>query len=333
MKPLLSKMRGWVSLVAFLALAGPAAFLPATDGFAQQDKAQYVDSLDSHRRRIEALINERLLALLPTGNYVMRAFVSGTKSRLSRATVSGPVLDLPGFRPSVGEAVGGEEKFRVDQVVVRIVINQDIPLTDLQYIRTVVPIWADFQPERGDRLDVQLIPPTSSLEEAAGVEPGDAAEGKSPASTLGLEEKPFGLSWVEWMLVGLLALLILIMFVVVMRTISRPKEPLPSPAVLAAAAAQDPRVEKDKEQQQMEQERQMDEIRHSLIKHLFARPELGRELIASWQGNPVKLNALIHALGPDIARQTIMPHTGREQYQELEETVRQEQAPDRTRLL
>jgi flagellar motor switch protein FliG len=330
-----------------LVLGGLLVLLGALPAGAQQGEPQYVDSLEAYQRRIEGLLHERLSALVPSGNFVLRATVSGVPARLPRAALGGATLDLPGFRPSAGEAVPGEEKFRVEQVVVRIVLNQALPPSDLQYLRTVVPILADFRPERGDRLDMQVIPPSSSLAEAAqaaGETPAGfpaaaapGAEDKGPSS-LGLGERPFGLSWTEWLLVGLLVVLLLIVIRVFMRALSRP--PAPPPPVYpprevaeAAQAAQSAKGELEAEQRRLDQQRQVTELTHSVVRHIFARPELVRDLIAEWQGAPTKLNALIHGLGPTLARQAVMPHVGREAYHDMEETVRQERAPDLTRQI
>ncbi len=308
--------------VLLLAIAGLIALGPAARALAQVGAPQYVESLEGYQQRIEGLIHERLSALLPRGNFVARASVKGSKVRVPRAAVAGAALDLPGFRPAAGEAVPGEERFRVEQVLVRIVLNEQVPEADLQYIRTIVPILADFQPERGDRLDLRVVSPATALKEAE-------------ETALGLTERPFGLSWMEWLVVGVFALMGAIAIVVLLRVIFRPRaEPTPvAVAPPSAAPAHDDAGSMDEERRRMEAERQLNEVRHAVVKHLFARPELGGELIANWQSSPGKLNALIHGLGAAVARQAIMPHLGREAYQDLEETVRQERPPDTTRLL
>ena len=116
---------------------------------------------------------------------MVRADVQGTKERVPNTAVSGTNLDLPGFRPTVSDAVPGVEKYRVQQVIVRIVLNQAVQDSELQYIRTIVPILADFHADRGDRLDLQVI------------QPGQAARPPFGSPAAGM---PLGLSMQEWLL-------------------------------------------------------------------------------------------------------------------------------------
>jgi len=313
-------------LLALLGAVLPAALpggLPLGSGtaLAQEAAPQYVDSLEAYQKRIEGLVGERVSTLLPSGNFVVRATVSGARARIPRATVTGTNLDLPGFRPTQGETVPGAEKFLVEQVLVRIVVNQEVPATELQYLRTIVPILADFRPDRGDRLDLQVISQT----------PGEAA-GKPGAGALG-NDMPFGLSWQEWLLVGVLVLLLFVLLTLMWR-LGAPRRveapaPLPAPP---ASAREEPGVSAA-EQRRLDQERQANDLRHSVIKRLFARPELGRELISGWATSPNKIGDLAHALGLAIARQALLPQLGREEYQALEEKVYGEQAPDASRVL
>jgi len=309
-------------LPALLAAAGLAALLCAVPrpAPAQQTQAQYVDSLDAYQKRIEGLINERLSALLPSGNYVVRADVQGTKERVPNTAVSGTNLDLPGFRPTVSDAVPGVEKYRVQQVVVRIVLNQAVQDSELQYIRTIVPILADFHADRGDRLDLQVI------------QPGQAARPPFGSPAAGM---PLGLSMQEWLLGGVLVLMLLMLLVLMWRLASprRVEAPQPVAAPAPAAPAREEPAMSAADQRRADQERQLAELRHNVIKRLFARPELGRALIQGWAGTPNKLGDLAHGLGLTIARQALLPNLSREDYQALEEKVYGEQAPDASRML
>lgn len=312
--------------------------------WAQESPPQIVDSLEAHQRRIEGLVDERIRALIPSGDYVMKANVTGTPSRLPRGAVEGTAIDLPGFRPTSNEALPGEARFRVDLVQVRIVINQEIPESDLQYLRTIVPILAEFRPERGDRLDLQQIKaiPKPGSEEAAVAEVIEA--GGKPGEEMtpfGPMPKVLGLSWWQWLLIAVLGFFLLMFLIVVWRLVSAftSRKVHMQEAAAAAAAPKPPPPQKDesaeleRERQKLEVERNTNDLKHSVVKRMFARPELGRELIAEWQTSPTKINSLIHAMGPTIARAAILPHVGRERYQELEETVRSERAPDSSKML
>ncbi|MCH8311529.1 MAG: hypothetical protein IID17_00915, partial [Nitrospinae bacterium] len=93
-------------------LAGLSAWLLASTAWAQQPGAQYVDSLEEHQQRIEGLLRERLTAMLPTGNYVLKVFVIGERARVPATRAEPPARSLPGFHPADGESLrsGGEEK-------------------------------------------------------------------------------------------------------------------------------------------------------------------------------------------------------------------------------
>jgi flagellar motor switch protein FliG len=313
------RIQAWaVTLLLALVLAGVGPTARA-----QQATVQYVDSLEAYQRTIEGLVGERLSSLLNSGDYIVRASVSGTRERVRSGAAPGPNLDLPGFRPSGSEPTAGEARFRVEQVVVRIVLNKQLPAADLQYIRTIVPILADFRADRGDRLDLQVT---------AG-EPGQAAGFGAPGGALG-DDMPFGLSWQEWLLVGVLVLLLLVLLVLMWRLAAprRVEPPAAVPAPPAPAPRPEPAVD-PAEQRRAEQERQLSELRHSVIKRLFGRPELGRELLGEWSGSPNKMADLAAALGPTIARQAMLPQLGREEYLALEEKTHSAQAPDASRQL
>ncbi len=314
--PLLAAV--WVTACLAASTAAPAH---------AQEAPQYVNSQAAHRARIEGLIAERLSALVPSGRYVLNAQVLGQTVRVPRATAAGSQLDLPGFRATRGEFLAGEERFRVEQVVVRIVLNQTLPATEQQYLRTIVPILADFRAERGDRLDLQIITP----EPPPGSEGAAAPFGEQPGA-LG-DGVPFGLTWQEWLLIGVLALLLMLLLVLIWRmSAPRRAEPAPPPAPAAAPAPARESGEMEAERRRLEQEREIAEQRHGVVKRLFARPELARELLASAVSNPQRMKDLVHGLGPAVARKTLLPHMGRETYSEIEEQVLTEQAPDAARL-
>lgn len=350
----------WLVLALLCAAAVPAGAQPAEDG-----EPQYVESLERHQRRIEGLIDERLSALVPSGNYVLRARVSGERVTVPAPRVSGTQLDLPGFRPADGSELPQEERVRVDQVAVRIVVQEDLPEADRQYIRTVVPLLADFRPERGDRLDLQVIAPGT----AQGTEPGVAqepvppgeeaaapqaqqppaqprpAQAAQPQAEPAPAEGPLGLTPLDWLLIGLMGLILLLLLVVLLRVffLPSPEQQPPQPAYAAApapeAAARQRARESEQEEAALEterrqaaQERLVRNLRSSVVKALFARPELGTQLVEQWRNEPARLNTLIHALGPQLARRAVLPHLDAETYRGLEETVRGEDMPSAEKL-
>lgn len=319
----------WMS-VCLLAWAVPAG---AQERLAQEQPAQYVDSLEGHQSRIESLIGERLANLLPRKQYVLRAYVTGEKVRVSIGGGVTPRLDLPGFRISPGEALAGEEKFRVDKIVVRIVLNPPVHPVNRQYLRTIIPILAEFREERGDELNLEVIDP-----EAAGLAAGEFPD--FPQTPFGKAEPQglAGLPWWAWVIIGVGGVMALLVMILLLRLIfaGRPKAETPQPVAPPPPLAAEPREDKgaiERERQQMEQERELNALRHSVVKRMFSRPELGQDLIADWQSSAPKLTALIHAVGPSIAREAVMPHMGQEQYQDIEETVLKGQPPDISRQL
>ena len=319
------RLHAWAAAILAAAwLASGSATLHA-----QEAPPQRVDSLDGYQKRIEGLIGERLSTLLPGGNYVVRATVTGTRETVPRSAVAGVSLDLPGFRPATGESVPGESKFRVEQVLVRIVLNQDVAPQDLQYVRTIVPILADFRADRGDRLDLQVIAPGAQAPESPATPFSAALPGSKP---------PFGVTWQEWGVVVGLVLLLFVLLVLIFRLatprrMETPVSTAPPPPPPAVVAAREEAALSATEQRKQDQERQHSELKHSVIKRLFARPDLGKDLLVEWTGSANKLQDLAAALGTTIARQAMLPHLGRETYQGLEEKVLSAKGPDMSRQI
>ncbi|MDH4247432.1 MAG: hypothetical protein OEW39_06420, partial [Deltaproteobacteria bacterium] len=107
--------------------------------------------------------------------------------------------------------------------------------------------------------------------------------------------------------------------------------PTASQLAQKALAAEDKEMED--ERKKAEEERRFGQIRMSIIKRIMSRPELGKVLMDQWQDSPGKINMLIHGLGQRVSRQALVPHLGAERYQELEEAVLTEKAPEKSRLL
>ncbi|MBI4083241.1 MAG: hypothetical protein HY423_11590 [Candidatus Lambdaproteobacteria bacterium] len=345
--------------IALLALAACLAGTPAEAQ--QQGGAQLVDSAEVYQRRIEALVAERLSALFPSQSFVLRAFVVGERTRVPVVAAAPGVFELPGFRRTQGEQPRSEEKFRVDQVVVRVVLHEDVAPADLQYIRTVVPLLADFRAERGDRLDVQVVAPKPPpAPPAAGVAPeaakAEAAapeaaqpEAKEPAVKPGegmakppVPPEPQGFTVRDWIVLGLLGLMLLVLLIVLLRVFLmrlQPAQPAVAPPLPALAHPPPPvrRPEDEKREQELaqarEQQERIDSLRATVVKGLFARSDIGRQLVVAWQSEGDKLAALIHCLGPTVARQALLPHLDRERYRSLEEQVAQEERPSNADLI
>lgn len=357
---------------------------------------QVVDSLDSLQRRIEAIVGERLSTLMPRQTYVLRALVLGHKVMVPRGTTSmSSAYDLPGFRPSPGQTISSEEKYVVDQVIVRIVLNEELSREDIQYLRTIVPILADFRTERGDRLDLQSLPAFNRQPGAFGGQPQGAAgaQGQGPQGQQpqgfgppvqifnqppsgasqpapGFGQQPgmgapqgygqapgqeggilptFGaggktLTPVDWIFIGLLALILIVTLVVMLRVFLMPRPSaapaygMPAypqagaagmPAAAPMAARQrGPAPSFGPDADEMEVRRQFDGLRAGVVKVLFARPDIGRLLVQEWQSKSDKLSLLINALGVQVARKALLPTLGLARYRDLEEEVRGEDSLD-----
>ncbi|MEE8555304.1 MAG: hypothetical protein V3T00_05550, partial [bacterium] len=148
----LPKLLAAVALAALAAGTAPPALAQVADG-------QLVDSLESHRASIERVLEERLSNLIASKNYVLRVTVTGEPVVQPAAVQPGRVPDLPGFRQTPIEGAPPRGRFRVTAVAVRILINEELPPADLSYIRSLVPIVADFDPERGDLLEIEVVSP------------------------------------------------------------------------------------------------------------------------------------------------------------------------------
>ncbi len=326
-KNLRKNLRKLAGLLA-LTLALTAGFAPAP---AAQDQPQLLDSLEDYQKRLDGLLKERLKAVVPSGNFVVRILVVGKNVEVPRPPSRRPASELPGFRRQAVQPVRTVEKFQVETVSVRIIVNDNLAPAEQEYIRTVVPLLAEFRPERGDQLDLQVLPPAVREEEEAGA--------SRPA---------FDLDTKDWLLLGLLGMILLLLLVVMFRVLFAPRAMRPPPAQdpyqqypgppaapSPAAAAPPPPDRKDDADalQAQEQGKQLDALRHGVVKGLFARNDLGRQLIQAWQDQPDKVGGLIHALGPTVARKALLPHLDRERYQALEEAVRQDSPPSTESLI
>ncbi len=360
----------FVLLIALLAGA-----LAAPGAVRAQGGEQVVDSLDALQRRIEALVGERLSALMPRQTYVLRALVLGHRVTVPRGATTGGAYDLPGFRPSAGQPVAGDEKYAVDQIVVRIVLNEELRPEDVQYLRTIVPILADFRAERGDRLDLQAL---SAFNRGAG-QPGQPNQGQvsgmgqTPGQP-GSSDAGTSFPWpgqggrpttaVDWIFMGLLGLILVALLIVLLRVFLMPRAAAaPSYAAAAyenpryAAPAYAPAPPQQRpsgaggggasrgrggreesssyapDAEDLEEQRYFESLKAGVVKALFARPDIGRLLVQDWQSQSDKLSQLIHALGPQIARQALLPPLGVARYGDLEESVRSDKAPERGKVI
>ncbi len=311
---------------------------------AQQNGALLVDSLEDYQQRLDGQIRERIRSVVPSGNFILRIFVVGKNVEVPRRVRGGQGVDLPGFRRSSGVPDRTVEKFRVDQINVRIVVNEDIAPAEQEYIRTIVPLLAEFNLERGDQLDLKVVPPAEKI----------AGESLLPS---------FDLETRDWLLLGLLGFILLLLLIVLIRVMIAPKpspmrppyrqpppqpepyEPYPTappaapeplgagPVAPAGAGGPGGRGADNGGMENEQLGKQLDTLRHAVVKGLFARTDLGSQLIQSWQDQPDKVGGLIHALGTSIARQALLPHLDRERYQALEETVRQDTPPTTESLI
>ncbi|HEX7929048.1 MAG TPA: hypothetical protein VF678_15740, partial [bacterium] len=328
--------------LALMALAG-------TSARAQAAQDQIVDSLEVHQRKIESTISDRLDNLLPQRNYVMRAFVMGHKIAVPRGAAATSTFELPGFRPSPGQAVAADEKYAIDQIVVRIVLNDQLPNETLQYLRTIVPILADFRPERGDRLDMQQVLPPGKKPLEPGQQPGDQTQPgqqpQQPASPFPFQQpqqqQPFGpqaadqaarLGLIEWVAIGAAVFLLFILIIVLLVLALRPRAPAQPqmPAYQSMAPTQraiDVGKAAEEEREAQEQAKYAERLKASVVRTLFARPELGKDLLTAWQGSASKLETVMHAVGPTLARTAMLPHMGLARYKDMEEAVRAENPP------
>ncbi|MCH7479295.1 MAG: hypothetical protein IIA14_14495 [SAR324 cluster bacterium] len=312
----------------WLVLAAALALVWASPLFAQQPQPQLVDSLAEYQQRLEKLITERLNSVIPSRNFIVRILILGKPVEVPAFKPSERVIrELPGFRRPTAEPDRTIEKFQIDQTTVRIVINEDIAEVDQEYIRSFVSTLGNFNEERGDRVQLQVFPPP-----------------KLDPETGAPVEEPFKLELRDWILVGVLAFIALLLLVVLLRVLIVPRarppaeayQPAFPPAAAAAGAvtgrpgaapgaADDRRLEE--EEALREQEQKLASLKNTVVKGLFARGEMGRQLIQSWQDKPDKVGGLIYGLGPTIARQALLPHLDRERYQSLEESMRKDKPP------
>lgn len=294
-------------------------FLQGSPLLAQNEEPQLVDSVEEHQKKLETLISERLGAVVHNRNFVLRLLVFGKPIEVPVSERERKSVELPGFRRTGVAVQRTIEKFQIDRITVRILINEDMAEPEQEYIRSIVPLLAEFRPERGDELVLKVVPPAPKKVEAE-EEPGG----------------PLGLDTMDLVLIGALGLVTLLLLLLLIKMMRRPKqEPAAAAPVLQPApalpdtsqAAEKARKEEEEALKVREQEELVNTLRHAVVKSLFARSEMGQELFTSWLDKPDNVGGLIHALGPTIARKAMLPHMERERYKGLEETVLTEKKP------
>jgi flagellar motor switch protein FliG len=299
-----------------LALAWPA--------LAQDRAGQTVASLETHEARIERLITERLAGMVPSEKFIVRATVTGSPTTPERPALPDGGRELPGFRATTQDATPPPaQRYRIDNILVRVVVNEQVPNSDVEYLRTIVPILADFNTERGDRLELQVVTPEQFQQEEAA---------RQEAMAEGIES----LTLRDWILLGVLAGILLVLLIVMFRVLflPKPREPevrpvatgAPAPSAAQIDAEEQRRLEKEEKARQ-EMQRLADH-RDALVRMLFARNDLAPAVVEHMAAGAGKLPGLIHALGPKVARSALMPHLSVERYQELEATVLKEKPPE-----
>ena len=314
----------WMALLTFSLLVSP----PAPQ--AQDPAGQFVDSLDGQRLRIEGILRERLNQLIPSQNYVLKVNVAGERTAIPPREGFGAVPELPGFRQTAAERRTGEEKFRVSQIAVRIVIGEELPAAEVQYLRSIVPIVADFDPARGDVVDVQVMSPKQFEQDAQ----KPVASDQAPT---GMPEGWPQFTVTDWILIGLMGFALLLLVAVLFRMNRQPKVMPAPPAMPAPAAPAMKSAELSEEDKaalkRQEEEQDLDLVRKDVVRSLAARPDLARQLAREWQGQAKNLIALVQALGPSVSRQILLPNMDKAGYQALEDATRKEKPADRGALI
>ena len=279
-----------------------------------------IDSPERYQRRLKNLIRDRVAALIPTGDFVVGVTVEVSRPPLPGQGGSQPGMELPGFRAgNEPQATVLSDKYSVDHVTVRVVSNTLIGADDQKYIRDLVPILADQDPG-----DVTLEMIQSRQAPPPGQEqPAVAGETFPPTVPEEPEERFYGLTVLQWIMLGFAALLVLVFLWGLMRMVSawtRPKPlpppPLPPPPKPDAFAEKNKEIEEETKKLAAEQE--MGNLRHAVIRTMFTRPEVARTLVNAWRSEGQKFNNLMHALGPSLSRQAILPCMGREEYVQIE---------------
>ena len=320
-------------------LAAGLLLLALPQAWGQQGAGRLVESVERHRAKIEGLIDERLSALVPSQNYVLRVDMETTPVKVAPPGAPPPASELPGFRAATREATAQQQdKFRIDRISIRIVLNDTLPASDVEYLRTVVPILADFDPAAGDRLTLQVMPQTQT-------QPSEQPTAEAASTPLQAKQTPqqeaAALSLRDWVLLGVLMLILLVLLIVMIRVFVL-RKPQPAPPPMPVARPRGPTIEEISAEERRRQEEavhlqevreQLAAQRDGLVKRVFARGDMAKALIDAWQDRPDDLNGLIHGLGPNFARKVMIPHLGAERYQSLEKAVLGDDAPDADSLL
>ena len=295
--------------------------------FAQQGGKNLIDSVEPYQKRLETLISDRLNAMVPNQNYLLRVFVYGRNVQVPIPAQQRQSFELPGFsQGGVPQGPQTIDKFEIERVAVRIVINEPTAPEEVDYLKNIVPLIAEFDEGRGDEVSIEAVPPKPKVKKPTN------ETGEEDASSSFLPD----LEGRDWLLVGALGLISLLLLLMLLRLWFQPKpKQAPQPQYSAAsplsAEMERSMAERRKEEEEAlalrEREEKLAGLRAGLVKNLFARTELGKELVNDWAGQADKIGTLIHALGTNIARKGLLPHLSRDQYSELEQSVLEGKKP------
>ena len=295
-----------------------------------QNGGKLIDSVEPYQKRIEGLIADRLNAMVPNQNYLLRVFVYGKNVQVPIPAQRRQSFELPGFqRGGVATGPQTEDKFQIERIAIRIVINEPTSKEEVDYLRNIIPLIAEFDENRGDELNIEAVPPAPPKPRKPKKDPLDEDEPGTPLFE-NMENK-------DWLLIAGLGLIAFLLLLMVWRMWRQPKQSpqrsmqQPMEGSPLSAELERQMAERKKEEEEAlasrAQEEKMTALRAGVVKSMFAREQAGRELVQDWMAKPDKIGGLIHAMGTGIARKAMLPHLSREQYADLEMAVLEGKKP------
>lgn len=307
-----------------------------------QDK---IYSLAVKEHDIEMAIHSALNPYLDKGDYIVKARIKGSRAterikKQSTTPTRSTGNELPGFEIEEQSAqtdisdIIGDTYWKIDKIQVDMIMHKTISSSVDTYIRKTVPVIAELDPNRGDIFKFEPITPKSQEEDPANLTKEEKAQ------VLSEEPAYYGLTWKEWIYLGLFVFLLLFVMVMLWRFFKMKKNLTSLVDAIEGDDQAYPKnetqellteLQKVKEDRLKKQEEQLsedllkeenDKISQDIITQLVGRSDFAEQIVEEYGNSKEgidKITKLISILGPNISRKIFADVFGKEQYLKLEE--------------
>jgi flagellar motor switch protein FliG len=307
-----------------------------------QDK---IYSLAVKEHDIEMAIHSALKPYLDKGDYIVKAKIKGSRAterikQKSTTPTRSTGNELPGFEIEEQSAqtdisdIIGDSYWKIEKIQVDMIMHKTISSSVDTYIRKTVPVIAELDPNRGDIFKFDPITPKSQDEDPANLTKEEKVK------VLSEEVAYYGLTWKEWVYLGLFTFLLLFVVVILWRFFKMKKNLTSLVDAIEGDDQAYPKnetqellseLQKVKEDRLKKQEEQLseellkgenDKITRDIITQLVGRSDFAEQIVDEYGNSKEgidKITKLIAILGPNISRKIFANAFGKEQYLKLEE--------------